>query len=117
MMLDDFLQLSRVQPFAFAFGADFNLHAVAFGRSEQGIASWTFHTLRSDSGTPRWCVRSNSAKSSCAPAPPSWWGRPVLLTQTQPRYFPRSKTKAPKTGKLEEGGEEFVRLDNAAAVV
>src|SRR2546427_8564303 len=42
-MFDDFLEFSRVQPFALAAGADFNLHAVVLNRIEHGTASWTFH--------------------------------------------------------------------------
>src|SRR5712664_3367243 len=42
-MFDDFLEFSRVQPFALAASADFNLHAVVLNRIEHGTASWTFH--------------------------------------------------------------------------
>jgi hypothetical protein len=43
VLFDDFLEFSRVQPFALAAGADFDLHAVVLNRIEPGTASWTFH--------------------------------------------------------------------------
>jgi hypothetical protein len=70
-MFDDFLQFSRMQPFACAVRTNFNLRTVVFNRVKDCAASWAFHRFSAnyagdgDGGKPE--VKATKSQSRGSP--------------------------------------------------